>query len=85
MESNNNWNLEEWTEIQKDELKPVCLSLTTCSLDDMGVVQTRLLPFINRVVHIPGSGLTEGEGELREELAEQLAQLLLHGSRMNPR
>ena len=64
MENNVKWNVEDWTEIQKDELEPVRLSLTICILDDVRRVQIKLLPFIDRVVHIPGSELTDGECEM---------------------
>ena len=47
------------TEIQKDELEPVCLSLTSCKLDDMGDVQSMLLSFMNRAVHVSDPRLLE--------------------------
>lgn len=58
-----NWNLEEQTEIKKNELELLCSSLTSCNLDDVGDVQSMLVPFINRAVHITGPGLGESEGE----------------------
>lgn len=54
------------TEIQKDELEPVCLFLTSCKLDDMGDVQSMLLSFINRGVHVSDPRLLEGREEKRK-------------------
>lgn len=61
MENNVKRNVEDWTQIQKDELEPVCLSLTFCILDDVSHLQIKLLPFIDRVVYIPGSEFIEGK------------------------